>query len=135
MKDAVLRVRKSYGRCLAQGDVIGRFYAVFLDADPAIRAKFAHTDLEQQKRLLRLGVTYLIMYANGDYAGQSSLNHIRDTHGQHFLNIKPDLYEIWQASLLKTVAEFDPEFSADLERDWKTVLAPGIAYITAGYQD
>ena len=135
MKEQIERVKKSYGRCLAKGDVIGRFYEIFLQCSPLVQEKFKNTDFDKQKKLLRLGVTYMIMYANGDYAGQSSLNNLRKTHSHKQLNIEPELYTFWKESLIKTIGEFDSQFSLSLRNDWEEVINLGISHIKGGYHE
>ena len=47
------RVMQSYGRCCASPSFFDDFYVTFLASSPAIREKFARTDMTAQKQLLR----------------------------------------------------------------------------------
>lgn len=40
------------------------------------------------------------------------------------MNVTPDLYPIWVDCLMKTIAELDPEFSPELERQWPRSCKP-----------
>ncbi len=56
---------QSYGRCLHNGRLIGRFYEIFLESHLEIPAAFTKTDFDRQRRLLRRILTNSIMYAAG----------------------------------------------------------------------
>ena len=58
-------VMQSYGRCCASANFFDDFYTRFLESSPEIRAKFATTDMTQQKHLLRHGILNLVLYARG----------------------------------------------------------------------
>ena len=133
MKKNVENVKKSYGRCLNAGDFVGRFYEIFLQSHPDVAPKFKNTDMPNQKKLLRFGINYLIMFANKDMAGESAINRIASTHAKDQINIPPYLYSYWRASLLKTIREFDYAYSETIGKDWKTVLDLGIAQISGKY--
>ena len=50
-------------------------------------------------------------------------------HDRAHHDIPPELYDLWLESLIDTVREFDPQFTADIELAWRLVLARGIAYM------
>lgn len=128
-------VKKSLGRCLHHGDVFGTFYAIFLESDPRVREKFADTDWEEQKRLLRHGVNNVIGFFDQSYTAQSALERIRATHGKDQLNIPPDLYDHWVESMIQAVRQHDPEFDGQLEQSWRQVLRYGTEFVKAGYEE
>lgn len=135
MNADVEAVRSSFGRCCVKGDVIGRFYEFFLKSHPDIGPRFAHTDFETQKNLLRQGINLAILFAAGVPTGAMAIGRLRETHKQSRLNISPTLYPFWQKSLLQAIAEFDAQFSPTLRRQWEGVLRKTIDHITAGYDD
>ncbi|MGY6561343.1 MAG: hypothetical protein ACXITV_04495 [Luteibaculaceae bacterium] len=126
-------VQLSFGRCLSQGDLVQRFYAIFLESNPAVKPMFEHTDFSRQKGLLTHGLNLMILYAKGDVSGQLGLDRIRDSHSKLKLNISPDLYQYWQKSLLKAVAEFDRKYDPQVEKAWNEVINHGVNYIKSGY--
>ncbi len=126
-------VAQSFVRCMIKGDVIGRFYEIFLDSHPDIKHRFANTDFDSQKHLLRQGINLAIMFASGNPVGQNGIKRIRKSHRKSGLNITPDLYPYWKNSFLQATSEFDPEFSDELKRQWDSVLQKSIDYIIDGY--
>lgn len=86
-------VKQSFARCMIKGDVIGRFYDIFLDSYPAIKPRFANTDFDSQKHLLRQGVNLAIMFASNNPVGKKGIERIRKSHSKSGLNIPPDLEE------------------------------------------
>ena len=127
-------VKQSFARCMIKGDVIGRFYDIFLDSYPAIKPRFANTDFDSQKHLLRQGVNLAIMFASDNPVGKKGIERIRKSHSKLSLNIPPDFYPYWKKSFIQAASEFDPEFSNELEQQWDSVLQTTISYIIEGYE-
>ena len=128
------RVEQSFERCLIKGDVIGRFYDIFLESHPDIKPRFANTDFQSQKHLLRQGINLAIMFASGNPAGKNGIKRIRKSHRKSGLNIPPDLYPYWKKSFIQATSEFDSKFSDELKRQWDSVLQKSIDYIIDGYE-
>lgn len=126
-------VKSSYGRCLAKGDFLGRFYDIFLGSHPDIAPHFKNTDFTRQKELIRHGISCVIMYSSGQFTGQSCLTRIRKSHSKNELNIDPKYYGYWEASLLQTIKEFDRELTPETEEGWKEVITIATDYIKSGY--
>ena len=42
-------VKQSFARCMIHGDMVGRFYDIFLESSPGIKPLFAKTDFDSQK--------------------------------------------------------------------------------------
>ena len=57
------------------------------------------------------------------------LNFIAGLHGKDKLNLTVAFYDIWLDSLLETVRERDPKYDEQVNRAWRTVMAPGIEYM------
>lgn len=133
-KHIVMAVQDSYGRCLVKGDLFQHFYDLFLASSPLIKARFAHTDFDGQKKLIRHGINLMIMYAANNPAGKSGLARIRDSHNQHKLNIPPMYYAYWKRCLLQAVKDYDPKATADLMEFWNQLLDVGIDFISSGYR-
>jgi len=126
-------VMLSYGRCVLRPEFFKRFYDIFLASHPAIRPMFAQTDFQSQMGLLKQGLNMALMYGQGMPFSVSVINRIRESHKREKLNIPPALYVYWQDSLMKTVAEFDPQFTPELEAQWRESLKPSLDHIKAGY--
>ncbi len=61
------------------------------------------------------------------------LRRVAERHSRADLDIDPSLYPAFVDSLIETSKEFDPQFTADVERAWREALAPGIAYMINKY--
>ena len=123
----------SYGRCLLKDGFLNRFYEIFMASHPDIRTMFAHTDFSAQIGLLRHGLNSVFMFSENNPIARKTLTRIRSSHSKDKLNIAPSLYRYWIDSLIKTVSEFDPEFTGDIEQAWRRVIQPAVDYIASGY--
>lgn len=113
------------------------FFAAFYDsfvADSAEAAeKFRNADMQKQQQHLRTSLDHMVYFSIDRQAGEE-LARIARTHSRSGRNIRPELYEHWLESLLKTVREFDPQYCDDVEIAWQVVLAPGIRYMQIQYE-
>jgi hemoglobin-like flavoprotein len=134
--DSVELVRKSYGRCLKDGNFFDKFYDRFLASSPEVKQKFANTDFAKQKMLINKGVNMMIMYATGDNViANNVIMRLRETHNVDNLDIAPRLYQLWKKALMETISECDSEQTDDILSAWDEVLSLGIDHISAGYND
>ncbi|MDH4224795.1 MAG: globin [Deltaproteobacteria bacterium] len=127
-------VKMSFGRCVAKPGFLDRFYQIFLGSNPIIGHMFSKTDLAVQKNLLKQGLNMVMMYSEGSVLAKKAVERIRDSHSAKKLNVPPNLYIFWENSLMKTIAEFDPEYTPGLEAHWRSVLKPALDVIKNGYQ-
>ncbi len=125
------RVFQSYGRCCQHEAFFETFYRIFLDKSDEVRAMFEHTDMAEQRRLLRAGISWLIMYARG--GSDVKLRSLGESHGRNGYNVDPSLYGYWVDALLEAVEQYDPQFNSELGLEWREVLRPGIEVITGAY--
>ncbi len=121
---------KSYDRCCKSPDFFNEFYALFLGKNPAIPPLFADTDFERQNQLLRHAIGLLMLY----YRRRESalLRRIAHRHGPDDLQVQGDLYPVWVDCLIESVKRHDTEFGPEVERAWRTVIAPGVAFVRRG---
>lgn len=129
-------VAKSFGRCLAFDNLLfDKFYDNLLHSDSRIPPMFKNTDMQSQKKLLRAGINYVIMYCtdSGKTAGEIALARIRKSHSKVRMNIPQSLYPLWIASLIKAVEETDPKFSPGVKDAWAKVLNTSVDYIKSGF--
>jgi hemoglobin-like flavoprotein len=132
MNDAVAIVKGSFTRCMGR-DLIGHFYDIFLKSNPEIAPRFARTDFQAQRDLLKHGIHLAIMFTEGNPLGKKGLARIRKSHSKANLDIPPGLYRYWKSSFLRAVADLDPEFSEESRMAWDVVLQNAIDYIISGY--
>ena len=126
-------VKESFVRCMIHGDIVGRFYDIFLESHPDIKSRFANTDFNSQKQLLRQGINLAVMFADDNDIGKKGINRIRNSHSKSGLNIPPDLYPYWKKSFIQAASEYDQEFSVELESQWNSILQKTIDHVIAGY--
>jgi len=121
--DPYADLHQSYGRCLRDKDFIGRFYEVFLASNPSIPAMFAHTDFSRQRVALRRGITMAIFHAGGSRVVDRGIEEMGAVHARGGrCPVPPALYADWVESLLKVVAETDPEADAALMARWRQAM-------------
>ena len=124
-------VMQSYGRCCVSPAFFDDFYRHFLASSPQVRDKFASTDMTAQKTLLRQGILNLVMYARG--MPDTKLRALGESHARGRLDIRPELYDLWQEALLRTIAEHDGEYGEEIRAAWRDVLQKGINVIKSYY--
>jgi hemoglobin-like flavoprotein len=129
-------VKEQYGKCILCPTFFDDFYKVFTSKSPEINRLFANTEMSEQKHALRAGLTFLIMFAEGQAAfAADKLDKIGSTHKKTKLNIRPDMYPMWIQSLVATVKKHVPEFNDVALKAWTAVLQHGVNRIVSHYND
>ncbi len=131
--DLIQSVRESYDRCCLNGDFPATFYEIFFMKSPEIPKLFADTDFTQQKRHLRAALLLLIKYEPGDEPTRIALAKIGRSHSRGERNIRPDLYPYFLECVCETIKIHDPEWSVELENQWKERVRGGVELITSMY--
>ncbi len=126
-------VNRSFGRCCSSDGFFDTFYTILKNSHPEIPEMFARTDFKKQNDHLRVGLGMMLMFDHGADAARQVVARIRESHARHRLNVRPEFYDCWIASLMGACAEHDPAFSENVEAAWRAVLADGIEYIKSGY--
>ena len=127
-------VTRSYGTCCIAPEFFNDFYDNFASASPKIGEKFKQTDMARQKKLLREGITYMVMFADGSSIAERKVRGLGESHSQSRLDIEPGLYELWVNALLKTIAKHDKAFNPELDKAWRRVLGKGIELMKSMYK-
>lgn len=115
----------SYHRCAESGEFYTTFYRHLLASDPRIPPMFARTEFERQHLLLKHALGLLIIFAKR--ANPALLQRIAERHTE--VGVTEDLYPFFVESLVRSVAEHDPQYTAELGDAWRHTLAPGIKFI------
>ena len=126
-------VQTSFDRCLATGDFFQTFYDIFLATSPEIASKFAQTDFNKQKNLIKASVAMMIRLGTGNANARRILEKVGNTHSRQALDIRPELYDLWLDSLCKAIQRHDPDYSAELEALWRENMQEGIKLVTDRY--
>jgi hemoglobin-like flavoprotein len=127
---------ESLRRCNSRPGFLARFYELFMASSEEVRARFANTDFERQKRALRASLHIMALAAEDP--ARDPHRYLKDlavSHGRHGLDIGSRFYDLWLDSLLAAVKEFDPEFSPEVARAWEEVMMVGITYLISHYND
>ena len=125
---------KSLQRCVQNQSFLDTFYSIFMDRSAEVREKFKNTDFGNQKLILRASLYILETAADSD-SPVPALEALAVKHDKHHYDIKPELYDIWLASMLMAVKEIDPLFSPEIESAWRKTMTPGIKVMTAKYKE
>jgi len=130
----ILEVNASYGRCCLSPDFFDVFYTRFIHCSPVIVAKFKNTDLTKQKKLLKTGLTFLLLFVQGDEYGRIQMQRIAEIHSRKKHDVSPTLYPLWKISLLETIKEFDKKhMTSELEQHWEACIQAGVDFIIKFY--
>jgi hemoglobin-like flavoprotein len=121
-------VAESLARCLDNGRFLDRFYELFVSSSDTVADKFRNTDFVKQKRTLASSLYLMIMAMEGD-GPVAYLERIADRHGRNDLDIRPEMYDVWLDCLVCAASECDPEFSDEVEQEWRDVMRVGIDFM------
>ncbi|MFQ5950134.1 MAG: hypothetical protein ACE5J1_05555 [Nitrospiria bacterium] len=124
-----METKNSYWRCVANPNFLGRFYGLFTTSHPAVGRIFKNTDLTRHRERLQKGLLMLILYAGGKEDARLFLEEISRRHGKREMNRDPNLYQFWLDSLVETIRLCDPEFSPQVEMQWRELMRKGISTI------
>lgn len=126
-------VRHSFERCEANGNFAETFYRKFLSSSPDVPAYFTQTDFRRQREVLRESVYMMVSNDIANVKLRDLLEHLGSAHGRLGRNIRPELYEHWLDSVCATVAQLDPHWNNQLQREWRVRLRAGMQIIMAAY--
>ncbi len=118
---------------MAGKDFFAAFYDAFVDDSAEAAEKFRNVDMRRQREHLRKSLDHMVYFSIDRQASDEMLR-IARVHSKSGNDIRPALYDSWLESLVRTVREYDPRFSDDVEIAWRVVLAPGISYMQLQYQ-
>lgn len=132
MNESLDDLQVSYGRCLRNGHFIARFYEIFLDSHPDVQAMFAKTDFSKQHMVLRRGISSALAHAGGSRLAQRTMEQMAKAHSRHGRTpVASALYPYWIDSLLRAIAEHDPEHTAALDQRWRLAMNQVTDYFVA----
>ena len=126
-------VRSSFERCEASGRFSEIFHLHFLNSSPEITPYFSDTVFRIQQKVLLDSVRMMVSHDVAVPEIREMLERLARTHSRDCRNVLPRLYELWLDSICRTVAELDPEWSDDLEWQWRVRLRTGMQILMAGY--
>lgn len=123
-EDDIRLFNDSLDRCVADPRFMDLFYDNFIGGSPEVAAKFAGTDMEKQKRLLKASLYTAMLAADGNEPALAHLEHLGRHH--RALRIGAGLYDYWRDCLLATVEECGGLIDVRAAGVWRRVLAVAI---------
>lgn len=133
MQQAMAEARASYDRCTQVPRFVDDFYARLFEMEPKTKERFAQTDFERQRRLLRHAIGLLLSFPAEREGEPNILTRLADRHGRRDLSVDPSFYPPFLESLVDTVKRHDPACTPAVEQAWRTTLAKGFAYMQSRY--
>lgn len=111
----------------SEDDFYDAFYTKFIAASPEIAQAFRHTDMENQKSMLRKAVAYMVNF----FVTKRARKHFVDIACLHKDQLKIDstLYDVFIDTLLDTLAAFYPRYNNAVGVSWRITLAPGLEFM------
>jgi hemoglobin-like flavoprotein len=127
--------RESLERCLATPSFLHSFYDRLIESSAEVREKFKNTEFARQTRVLTDSLYIMAVAAESkdDSVPWQEMDRLAARHARTELDIRPELYDTWLECLLMAVKQHDPEFSPEVEKAWREVLAPGIERLRSRY--
>ena len=105
-----------------------------LDIDPpaGIQGKslvpyFSHQPPRSEDRVLYCESLFPTKYKANSLLGLIS------KRWKYIQTTRPELYDLWAECLMRSVKEYDPEYSEETERVWREVIAFAIEHMKVGY--
>ena len=124
----------SYERCLQSPHFFDRFYENYVSANELVAEKFADTDMDRQKDMLKASLHMLMaLRSTNPKDAVSYFRRIGKIHGRDKHDIPPEMYDLWLSCLLQTVEESDHRYDARVEAAWRTLLEGGIRIMQSAY--
>jgi len=108
------------------------FYNHLATKSARIEEKFAGINMAQLARTQRPGIYHLLTYFDTDEPTEY-LRHLAALHGPKYLDIAPELLDLWLEAILETVRDYDPDFDSEVEAAWRAVLQKGIGFLKDAY--
>jgi hemoglobin-like flavoprotein len=133
LREAITEARASYDRCAQVARFVDDFYARLFEVLPEARARFAQTDFDRQRRLLRHAIGLLLSFPSERDGEPNILSRLAERHSRKDLAIEPAFYGPFLESLIDTVKRHDPACTPAVEQAWRTTLAKGFAYMQSRY--
>ena len=119
----------SFDRCKKDDLFLDRFYKIFLSCSEEVNEKFKNTDMELQKKILKLSLPFML----SAHQTPQVLSKVAQSHSKNELDIKPYMYTMWIDSMIEAVKQTDKECSPEIEAAWREIMRPGIDYLIDKY--
>ena len=126
-------VEASYDRCLEDDRFYDTFYDKFLAKSEEIPPLFATTDFRRQKQMIRMSVRMMVRLGAGEAGTKLAISKLGESHSRRQHNIPAHLYDLWLDALCESIAQHDPDYTPELEQQWRDTMKPGIEMMISMY--
>ena len=109
-------------------DFLDHLYENFFMSHVSISDLLSPLDCEKRKALMLTEIVALLQFGQKEENGKLVLDLIGVNHA--WLGMESSMYQYWSESLLKTLKQFDPKWSPELEKVWTDLLRSGIEYLS-----
>ena len=124
MTDQPNEVTASFYRCRGDDRFLDTFYNLFLSKSAEIAQKFAQTDFNMQKLILRQSLLEMIGFDRGMSGTREEIQRLGRRHSE--LGIAPDMYSMWLDALCDAIEKHDPEYTPELNQVWRKAMRKSI---------
>ena len=121
----------SYERLQKDDAFFDLWYEKLINHSEEIAAIFNGVDLSRVKKTVKQSLIYNLMAAGDFEIGRRKLKSLARSHEE--LGVEHHHLDVWCKTLVDTVKEKDPKFSADVEAAWVDVMGVGIELMKASY--
>lgn len=124
----------SLGRAL-QGmpDLTDRFYEKLFSSSDEIKSYFKSTNWAEQNIRLKGALSMVVMFGIDDESAVSTMTRLQKTHGKSGMRVKPDLYKIWETTMMAILKEADKDLNKEIEKEWIRLIRKTTDFIVKGY--
>lgn len=129
--DLAAEFNESFKCCVNDPLFLDRFYEIFLSSSGEVKLMFKDTDMETQKAMLLISMTYMTKCHKNKL---EILLKTANRHNKNNLNIRPHLYSLWLDSLISAAKSINHDFDNNTEKLWRKCLQPGIDLMISSYQ-
>ncbi|MCJ8346319.1 hypothetical protein MJH12_12320 [bacterium] len=117
----------SWDRVQALDDrFISIFHESFFASSPEIPVFFKETNLDNQKKLLRTTLLYIMSYS-ASRLPLSSLKRLSNIHNK--LKVKVIHFDLWMDAVINTIKIIDPKFNENIAKAWRETFQPGLEFM------
>ena len=127
--DKIAKVKRSYARCfIGKGGLLETFYELFANEQPRLYRIIALAPERSHHNLLRKGINAMLLYAEGNYAGQVAMEDMRKIFNRSRFIFGDGLYRTMKKCLLEALEKHDPSFDLELFKLWDEVIDMSISF-------
>ena len=83
--------------------------------------------------MIRMSVRMMVRLGAGEDGTKLAINKLGESHSRRHHNIRQELYGLWLDALCESIAQCDPEYTPELEQQWRDTMQAGIEMMISMY--